>query len=176
MDFAFFESLTPQDAQTFLERYLEVEGEATRGMIPSVQEEGIVMDYSLASVPFFLKWILRRIQTVPGKADETLPTWIRESDSYKRGLVDFAEHAKPLVMRASYYLGESFVRQYGSLSWGVGEPETMEHNMPVVTGFRHELEMAPILVAENIYLSILGQGASVACIDRAVSHWQKMVP
>lgn len=176
MDFAFFESLTPHDAQAFLDRYLEVEGEATRGMIPSAQEEGVVMDFSVSSVSAFLKWILRKVQTVPTDADETLPAWIRESESYKRGLIEFEEKSKPLVMRASYYLGESFVRQYCSLSWGVGEPETVEHNMPVVAGFRSDLEMAPIMVTENLFLRILGDGAAVTDIDKAVSHWQKMVP
>jgi hypothetical protein len=175
MDFAFFESLTPQDAQAFLDRYLEVEREATRSMIPSAQEEGVVADFSVSSVPAFLKWILRKLQTVSRDPDETLPDWIRESESYKRGLIEFEDTSKPLVMRASYYLGESFVRQYHRLSWGVGQPDSIEYKMPVVAGFRHELELAPILVAENIYLGIFGQGASIESIDEAISGWQELV-
>jgi hypothetical protein len=176
MDFAFFESLTPEEAQAFLENYLKVEENAVKELLIAVKSEGICADFTIPSVSPVLKWILDKIKTIPQQADETLPKWIRECDSYIRGLIDFDEPSKILVLRASYYLGESFVRYADVLTWATGDRETAEQNMPVVTGFQHGIEMAPMLIVENLSLRILADGAPYEDIDRAIKGWLSDVP
>lgn len=176
MNFAFFETLTSVEAQTFLENYLKVEEQAANELLITAKNEEICADFTIPSVPVVLKWLLEKINTIPQQANGTLPKWIRECDSYIRGLIDFDEPSKILVLRASYYLGESFARSTEALTWTTGDRETAEQNMPVVTGFRHGIEMAPMLVVENLFLRILGHGAPYEDIDRAIEAWLLQVP
>ena len=67
-----------------------------------------------------------------------------------KGLYSFDDFSKVLVLRASYYLGECFVRNYNNLSWNIGLTHTAVVNMPVITGFKKKIELAPILVCENL--------------------------
>lgn len=108
--------------------------------------------------------------------NSSLPAWIRECDSYLSGLEEFDEPSKVLVLRASYYLGESFVRYSDKLSWATGNLDTAEQNMPVITGFSDELEMAPMLVTENLFLRILADGAPYEDINRAIESWLSDIP
>jgi hypothetical protein len=62
------------------------------------------------------------------------------------------------------------------LHWSIGNPEFVKKNMPVVTGFKSEVELAPIMVVENIYSRILRGAASAEAIDVMRDHWQSMAP
>jgi hypothetical protein len=55
-----------------------------------------------------------------------------------------------LVLRAAYFLGESFAKDYPELHWGRGNRETALQNMPVISGFKGNIEMPPIMVTENL--------------------------
>ena len=62
-------------------------------------------------------------------------------DFHKQGLTEFAEELKVLILRAAYYLGESFHRRASALSWTIGNAELIEKNIPVISGFRSGTEM-----------------------------------
>jgi hypothetical protein len=176
MDFSFFESLSKQEAEAFLKNYLGVESKAVLEMIAAIEKDNILADFSIQSIPGVLKWLFDKIKTIPKQVDETLPKWIRECDSYLNGLFDFDEPSKVLILRASYYWGECFVRYSDILSWTIGNSETAEQNMPVVAGFVDEIEMAPLLIVENLFLRILADGAPYEDINRAIESWLSDIP
>ena len=116
-----------------------------------IEKEDIVVDYTTESFLPIFKWISEKLNTIPESEDESIPEWIRETESYKKGLYTFDAASKVLILRFSYYMGECFVRNYDSLSWSVGRRKTAVQNMPVVTGFKSKMELAPMLVCENMF-------------------------
>ena len=112
-----------------------------------------------------------QLETVPLPEDPAVPIWIRETDSYKSNLLDFADASKPIVLRLAYYLGECFVRGFPGCTWTVGDRKTAEKNMPVVAGFGHRIELAPMLVAENSLLRVLSGNGTPDVLDIAVQTW-----
>lgn len=172
MDFAFFEGLTRDEGREFLGAFLRAEGVAVRGMLSAAEAEaGIRGDFTVESISPVLRWAIQKIQTVPQAPDPSLPTWIREGDSYARGLLGLDEPSRILTLRCAFYLGESFVRTYADLEWGVGDPEIAERNQPVVTGFADGIEMSPMLVCQNLFLRVCVDRAPPEQVDRAVAFW-----
>lgn len=170
MDFAFFESISRAEAKEFLDEFLTTERANIAILISRVEQARIVVDFSINSVPAVLRWASKQIQTVPQRLDESVPPWIRETEDFKQNAFDFDEPSKGLVLRSAYYLGESFVRTVPSLRWDIGDPETAEQNMPVVTTFKYDNEMAPILIVENMFRRAIAH-SSLDHIDRAVQSW-----
>jgi len=175
MDFRFFESMTRTAAERFLSDYLRVEEAAWQETRLDVERAGISCDFSVGSVPGVMKWILKHVHVVRVEPDIAVPSWIRDTSSYQRGLFDLNEPSEELVIRASYYCGAAFVAHYANLSWGVGLPGFAQENMPVVTGFEHKLELAPVMVTENLFRRVLGGDADESTIDVAVEYWAGMV-
>ncbi len=175
MNFQYFESLTTGEAQEFLAAYLQVEASAWDEMKDEARRNGIDPDLTLSSVPVILKWILGSVGTVAREADNRLPSWITGTSSYLKGLFDFDEASGILVIRASYYFGAAFVKEYPTLSWSIGRADTAEVNMPVVTGFSHQLELAPIMVVENLFRRVLAGRADKNAFDVAVHYWSSKV-
>jgi hypothetical protein len=175
MKFEFFQSMTRDEAREYLEAYLTCEREGLSRMEVEAAREGISFDFSMESVPLVLTWILKRVRLVPGVVDDKLPAWIRQTMEPEK-VVEFDEDSKLLVMRASYYLGEAFVRHSPCLSWDTGNPEFIECNMPVIRGFRNGIEMGPIMITENMFLSVLRDGASTESIQEAVAGWCSLIP
>jgi hypothetical protein len=182
MDFQFFESLSHAEAVVFLNNFLNTERKAVEEMIVGARSEGVHADFTVASVPPVLKWVVGKLTTVPLIPDETLPSSIRETDTYSSSLFDFDEPSRVVISRAAYYLGQSFINYSALLSWSVGDsrrigkPKTVHQNMPVVTGFTFDLELAPIWVVENLSRRIIRQAAGNEAIDRAVEYWLGKVP
>jgi len=151
MDIAFFDRLTDAEAQAYLDRYLEVEATASVSTLADAAAAGISVDHSLDSIgPFFL-WLVEEAGTVPPPAHRKRPRWPRRDRNVRRSPSDPDDGATSLVLRASYYLGTSFVRTFPSLRWATGREGIAEHNMPVVAGFASGDELAPILVAEDAF-------------------------
>jgi hypothetical protein len=169
MNFALFEALSPQEASEHLQGFLETEGAAVELLRASIEPSGVVMDFSVASLPSVLRWILGNIRIVRIPVPATEPEWIREA--HKDGLIDFDEESKYWILRAAYYLGESFVRGYPSLRWTTGNPEYIEKNLPVVAGFHSGTEMAPMMIVENLFGRILGDAVPTTDIDTAIRAW-----
>src|SRR5215469_6333678 len=155
MDFEFFEKLTKKEANAFLQRFLEEESSNINATMKECAADRIRMDHSIKSISPFIRWIQTRLNAIPQEPDPEVPEWIRKTDSYTKYLFEFDEPSKTLVLQAAYYFGESFVKSYKHLKWGTGDTETAEANMPVVAGFQHELEMAPILVVDNVLAALI---------------------
>ena len=176
MDFQFFESLSPAEAEEFLNNFLNTERKAIGEMIDAARAEGVQADLTVTSVAQVLKWVLRKVRTIPRLPDEKVPSWIRETDSYSQSLFDFDEPSRILILRAAYYLGVCFVNYSERLRWSVGDAKTAHQNMPVVTGFSFHLELAPMMIVENLFSRIIRGAAGDEAIDVAIKHWLDKVP
>lgn len=171
MDFESFEKLSKAEGNVILHRFLEVESVHIKETARQCAAEGIKMDYSINSIAPFMRWVLARLTTVPLQPDPAIPDWLRNNEAYTTNLFDFDGPSGKLILRTGYYLGESFVRSHKSLRWGTGDIETVEANMPVVAGFKYELEMAPVLVADNLMARIISDPEKIGDIERAVESW-----
>lgn len=175
MKFVFFESLSHDDAKVFLERFLTVESAHIAELLKQCSSEGLKTNFDIDSVAPFMRWVAAKLKTIPKAPDSQLPCWIRESGSYARNLFEFDDLSKLLTLRAAYYLGESFVRNNHGLHWTTGNLETAEANMPVVSGFRSHLELAPILIAENLLRRVIAEPGKMADIDKAIDFWNQRI-
>ena len=174
MDFSFFETLTNSEAKLFLSNFLREEEKGFGQMINDMTNEGLSVDFSIASIHPVLTWLTGKLKTFPEQADENLPVWIRETDSYKKGLYSFDATSKITIMRAAYYMGECFVRTHSQLKWAIGEKETMAQNMPVILGFIKKMEFPPILVCENLFRNIIEDGVTDR-IKSVVEKWESFI-
>ena len=175
MKFDVFEKLSPEEAETFLGQFLQVESVHIDGLVRQCSAEGVRADFGIDSIAPVMSWVAANLKTVPTAPDTQLPAWIRRTDSYAINLFELDELSKLLTLRASYYLGESFVRSHRVLRWTIGNRETAEANMPVVAGFQSELEMAPILIAENLLRRVVADPSKQADIDKAIHYWNRRV-
>lgn len=175
MDFAFFESLSNKDAQELLSGFLNAESTAVECMRPDAERAGLRFDFSLESLPDVLKWFLSRVSMIRVPRREDAPDWIRATYSDDT-VAEFDEESKDIVLRAAYYLGATFVQASPQLSWNTANRETIQQNMPVVTGFQHGIELAPMLVTENLFSSVVGDGKPVAIVDWTIQAWCKDLP
>jgi hypothetical protein len=173
MDYDFFQSLTAEGARAYLNRFLEVERQALEDMKPAAAREGVSLDYSMSTLADALKWMAKRvrIERLPVPAGE--PWWIRQA--HRDGVAEFDDDSKSIVLRAAYYLGECFARRPG-LRWTTGNSEYMEKNMPVVAGFRLDQELPPIVVIDNMFARIAGDGGPLTRIDSTIEVWSRDCP
>jgi hypothetical protein len=172
VNYQLFKSLNPADAEQLLATYLEIGRSDADEMASSAAAAGIRADYSLSSVPRVLEWFHTMLRIVEREADPTLPEWIRSSRTYLDGLFDFDENSKALVLQGSYYFGESFVRSFNHLHWGVGKQDFIQENMPVVAGFGDGMEMPPLLVVNNLFRRILIDSGRMSDIEKVVDFWR----
>lgn len=175
MKFNFFENLTSEEAQIFSQQYLEIEAEKADLFLQQCLLDGVNADYSLESLAHVLRWVIPKMQVLSKSPDLDLPEWIRNSETYAKNLFEFDEPSKILTLRSSYYLGETFVRNFSVLHWSIGKSDTALGNMPVVTGFQFSLEMPPILVCENLFRRAIVDSKRLVDVDRAVKSWSQKV-
>lgn len=175
MDIELFEKLSQNEAHAFLRRFLEVESSKINKTVKKCTAAGLRMDYSIKSISPFMRWVLRKLTAVSRESDPAVPEWIRNTASYTTRLFDFDGPSEELVLQAAYYLGESFIRSHSSLRWGTGDINTFEANMPVVTGFQHDLELAPILIAENLLRRVTAEPKKIGDFQIAVESWNREV-
>ncbi len=143
IDYPKLEELTPEEAREFLSSFLEITKKRWDEMIPALQNDKLKTDYKIESLePVFL-WVFERLKTVPREEDPEVPDWVRNTDSYKEGLFDFDKQSENMILGLSYYFGESFVRSFNNLYWTSGNTEQFQCNMPVIAGFKNDLELPP---------------------------------
>jgi hypothetical protein len=172
MDFAFFEQMTPEEAETFFLSFVKVEGAAVEALVVDANEAGVAADFSLGSMPSVFQYASQRIDVTPVEADDSLPKWIRTSATYSAGLYELAEPSRTVTVRLSFYLGETFVRRLG-LSWGIGDEGTAVVHQPVIDGFRNGVQMAPLLVTENLLLRLI-EGEPTKTVEAAIETWKAL--
>ena len=175
MDWEFFESLSETDARKFLENFLAVGSKKVPLLVSAAERDGVQADFTIDSIVPVFQWGISRLTTVPKEPDDTLPDWIRETPSYLENLFEFDEQSKTLLLRMAYYLGETFVRSFPSLSWDIGNREYAQQNMPVIVGFDKNIELAPLLVTENTCGSLKAGPAQQEDIDVMVKAWTELV-
>lgn len=174
MNFALFDVMTTAEAREHLAGFLETERVVVKALEASARAVGIVMAYSLPSLSPSLKWIIQGMQIVRVPVDPNDASWVREY--YKDGFVEFTDDSKLLLLRAAYYMGECFVRSSSTLRWDVGDPEFAEKNMPVIAGFLHRMQLAPMMVCENIASRILRGAGTEQAVDTMVEAWIGLIP
>jgi len=174
MKFDFFEKLNGREAKVYLENFLVEASAGFSSLIPILATENIFVDYSIESINPVLNWVVKNLKTIPKESDAALPKWITDTEIYKKGLYSFDDFSNVLILRLAYYFGECFVRNNQNLFWTTGAPKFAEKNMPVIAGFMKEMELAPMLVCENLVRRILG-GQSINTVDIAVTTWQSFI-
>jgi len=171
MDYAFFENLSADDARAYFERYVEVESREVERMLLEVRSDGVAADFTIASIAGVLAWTQGRIRVVATEPAADTPAWLRDSmEQHHGGFLGFDEESRPLVLRASYYFGQSFVADAPRLEWSLGRPERAEFQQPVVTGFRTDADLPPLEVAENLLLR-----GDAPRFEAAVSLWRNAI-
>jgi hypothetical protein len=126
VDFDLFESLSPNEARSLLEGFLETESVAVEEMLAKARQQGLRTDYSLRSTAPLMRWAISQVKTTPLPENPELPIWIRETDSCKSSLLGFDQSSKAIVLRPAYYPGECLVRTFPGLTWAVASHETAE--------------------------------------------------
>jgi len=116
------------------DRFLEVEREAIQETVGLASKDGVRFDFSMATLPDCLKWMVRQIRISWEPLPADVPEWIRPA--HPRGMKVFDDHSKTVLLRAGLYLGECFARLPG-FRWTTGNVEYMQMHMPVVAGFRN---------------------------------------
>jgi hypothetical protein len=178
MDFAFFEKLSEEGARAFLENYRKVGAKHLPDLEQLVARHGAALDFSVDSIRAAFEVVARQVDTVPTALDESLPAWMKNSESFRAGLYEFSDDSRLLVLRLSYYLAETLIRASGeALRWGVGGPDTAVQHQPVVEGFRGVVQMSPLLVTENLLRRLIEEPdpRTADDVDRAVATWQGLV-
>jgi hypothetical protein len=175
MNFAFFDSLTTADAEDYLRQFLREASCGFGELAEQAKSACLTTAYSIQSIAPLMLWVLPQLQTIQKSEDPTVPAWIRQTKQYRDGLYEFTESARILVLRSAFYLGESFVRTFPQLRWGIGDEDYAEKHMPVVAGFKSKLELAPILVAENLFCRLISDRSTSQSVATAMEHWRRNV-
>jgi hypothetical protein len=172
MDYQRFRSLEAVEAEQLLTTYLEIGQSNAAAMAAFASTAGVHADFSISSVPTVLGWLHGMLRTMEREVDPRLPEWIRSSSTYREGLFDFDEPSKALVLQASYYLGESFVRSFNRLRWSVGAKDFVQENMPVVAGFSDDAEMPTLIVSNNLFRRAIADSSRTSDFEAAVGFWR----
>jgi len=171
MRFSVFKAMSDQEAQEYLNEFLAFGKD--RGM--TTLEENlhftVDLDFTIELLPAVFKDLVPILKTIPRDPDPNVPEFIRNNDDYRKGLFDFDDTSNTIVLAAAYYLGETFVRRFPQLKWATGNPDYLEGNMPVVTGFKFKKELAPILISENIFRGAVSGSDDDTSIDTAIEVW-----
>ena len=178
MNFAFFTELTRDEAYSFLSRYRQ-EGERELARLAiELESRGGTVDYSTASIRDAFGSVAGQLSTIPTPPDPSLPSWILESETYQVSRYRFAESSYDSVVALSIYFAEVLLREaQGRLHWEIGSPEVAVQNQPCLGGFRNGVQMAPLLVTENLLRRIVEtpDPAVLEDVTRAVATWQDLI-
>jgi hypothetical protein len=165
----FFNKLTRKKARLFLNNYLAKAAEGFNILDRDLTDASIIHDYSLASLPKVLEWFSKRMVKVKKDPDYSLPKWITETDDYKINLYHFDENSEILILRASYYWGECFVKNT-KLSWAPGKYSSNK-NQPVLQPFIRNMEMMPYSICENLIRSIIDGKKADDIVNKCINSW-----
>jgi hypothetical protein len=173
MDFEFFETLTRKDAEKYLQRFLETERATIPPTLDEARSAGVPVDYSVASISPLFSWIAPQVDHRQVTEAFDVPDWI--SSTSQQDFVELADASKPLILRAAFYLGEAFARNYVHLRWDIGHADFAHQQQPAVVGFRNSMELPVLLVTENLFLNALDSANMSNEFDRVINAWIKRV-
>lgn len=176
MKLGIFEAMSNEEAQKYLDEFLVFGDSSGIGILEEKLHFTVDLDFAIDSLPIMLKTLIPTLRTIPKEADPNVPEFIRKTEDYKKGLFDFDDTSKLVVLAAGYYLGETFVRSFPLLKWTTGNKEYLEGNMPVVAPFKNNIEMSPIMVIENLFAGVVSGIRQIASVDRAIVMWVNLAP
>jgi hypothetical protein len=114
---------------------------------------GGAADYSLASIEPVLGRIAERVEVEDVAPPDGAPAWVGEAmRGHRGGFRVVAASSRPLVLRAAFYLGQSFVISRDGLRWDIGRRDRAEVRQPVVAGFPAGDDLPVLTVAEAVLL------------------------
>ena len=173
MDLQFFERMSEQEAAEYLRRFLATEGAAAATLVAAADADGVAAGYGADDLVPVLRWAVRRDGAALRDADAGLPRELLDDERERAAALELPAGAESLVLRAAYYLGETFVRlRPRRLRWASGDREAITENQPVVTGFTRDMELPVILVVENLFR----RAGDEESVPRLVSAWTERVP
>jgi len=170
MKFHIFEAMSKSEAEEYLNEFLAFGKDRGMKVLESLSSE-TALNYTIESLSIIFKALIPILKTLPRAPDPKVPEFIRNTEEYEKGLFDFDDASNTIVLAAAYYLGETFVRKFPELKWATGNIDYRECNMPVVTGFKFNIELAPILISENIFRGGVSGLRDNASIDTAIEMW-----
>jgi hypothetical protein len=171
MNFGIFQDFSTAEAHDWLSRFLTEEGGAMEDYAANLEGAGVEVDYSLRSVPSHVSWVANSVRTLKLPPDPEIPSSIRLGEAFRDENFEFDGPSRVLLMRLSYYLGETFVREFPALSWAVGAADTALQGQPVVTGFSHQIEMPVLMVSENWVRDFLAGGVTSSSEGDVIPAW-----
>ncbi|HJQ78893.1 MAG TPA: hypothetical protein VJ828_03010 [Lacipirellulaceae bacterium] len=172
MRFDLFEKLTLDQAQELLRQFKEDGAANIDGVRAEAAQCGVIADYRMESLPNFLRWAFLQMQILPTNPDTSESGWIQSTPENETGSFEFDEDSKNLICFVACYVGECFVRNYPQLRWATGNPEFAKCNMPVVVGFQHGKELAPMLMLENVFGRVIEMPDYIGDIAVAIDTWR----
>jgi hypothetical protein len=142
----YFGRMDQEAAQANLRRFLSEGAKGFEKLKPDLQRDRVVADFSIASILPVLERLAGRVRVgevePPAAADPLVVDAGRAQGAY----LEFLDEASESVAEVgAYYVGQAFVNGHEALQWGVGQKDAIEHNQPVVTGFRSDADL-PVLV------------------------------
>lgn len=171
MDEQRLEELTPEEAQAFLQSFLQITQKRWGEMAPAIQGDGIATEYKVENLEAVFLWVFERLKTISREEDPDVPDWVRNTDSYREGLFDFDEPSENMILGLSYYFGEAFVRPFPKLHWTTGNPEYSHANKPVIAGFMHRLELPTYDIVMNGFRRSVKQGEIQKHTSKMIMKW-----
>lgn len=174
MNFELFSNMSTEDAELFLHSFQTQGKQWIISETRSFELEGIRMDYSMSSACALYRRTLAKTKYLV-KENESIEPWIKTANIKYAKMVVIDEGSSESLLSTSYYIGQCFVRNYDTLYWAVGRTETAIAKAPVVSGFRNETELCPILVVENLIKRAILFPEMPHDIKSTIETWQNMI-
>lgn len=166
-----FDAMTSEEAAEYLADFLAFGRNKGVHILEEKLQFTTDLNFKIESLSAILKALVPILKTVPRSPDPGVPEFIRNTEDYHKGLFDFDDESNMVLLAAAYYLGETFVKAFPHLKWSTGNVDYLQANSPVVTGFRYNKELPVILVAENIFSSIVSGTREEESVDSVVEAW-----
>lgn len=175
MNYSLFETMTQYEAEDYLRSFLAFGKNHCVELLEPITHFTVDIDFQVGSLVPVLRESLTVLRTNPKNPDLSLPEFIRNSDTYKQNLFEFDEPSRSVILASAYYLGETFIRAFENLSWGLGNQGYQQCNAPVIKGFSLNEELPVLTVCENMFGSIIAGLKEIESIDTTIQAWRDAV-
>jgi hypothetical protein len=175
LNFQFFESLTAAEATEYLTEYLGSGRHWIAVSFPELDDTSPTLDLLVDAFQSLAE--TARLEPV-GDPVEIVGEGASGPIRVQLGQpTEFDSHSRVAILNTSYLLGETVRRSSpSSLRWALGAPRTAEQMQPVVSGFRHGVELSTLLVAENLTRRVLRGLPARQVVVSTVARWAALVP
>lgn len=167
MDYGFFEALTLQEADDYLDAFKH----AGRARIGEEWWSRLLTEGTSAICPYFAE-VAEAVGVAQVPPPPDTPAFIVQAmERDHGGFHEFVDDdSRGEVLGAAFFMGAAFIQSYPSLTWSVGAQDVADAGQPVVSGFRTEAHLPVLSVAENLLISFDQQR-----VTTAVATWSRVV-